>query len=176
MADLASRSASAGLDLPLLHSRATLAVPPDAPIFSLSPFRGKTPAVAAALGLSDLATGCVTDLLGGARLIWSGLDHWLLVGRTPPDLAGLAAVTDQTDGWTRLMLTGPDADAILARLTPLDLARTPFAARSLLGHIPCLIAANAGTYEIFLMRSFTRSAVHDIETAMRAVAARARIT
>ncbi len=86
-------------------------------------------------------------------------------------------MTDQSDGWTGLILTGAGAADVLARLVPLDLAPDAFppgaTARTELRHIMCaLTALDGGGYEILVMRSFTGSAVHEIETAMRAVAAR----
>jgi sarcosine oxidase subunit gamma len=115
----------------------------------------------------------------GGRLIWAGFGLWLLQAADPGErLAGLAAVTDQSDAWCGLALSGPAAPEVLARLVPLDLDPAAFtpgaAARSLLRHVPLLIVAGDG-FELFVPRSYGRTAVGDLVAAMRGVAARAAL-
>jgi len=88
-----------------------------------------------------------------------------------------AALTDQSDAWAVFSLQGHGVEDVLARLTPLDLNRAVFkrghAARSLLGHMSAVILRTGeNTFEIMVFRSMARTAVHELETAMRAVAAR----
>ncbi len=177
MDELVARPAWAGLDLPLSLGGVTLSILPDGPLASLAPLRGQERAVADALGAALPGPGRMVALPGGGRLIWNGLGRYLLAGAAPDArLAGRAALVDQSDGWTGLALTGAGAAVVLARLVPLDLAPVAFpaggVARSLLGHVDCLLIAGTAGFEILVARSFTRTAVHDIETAMRAVAAR----
>lgn len=185
MADLAPRPAAPGLEAPLVAGGVTLAAVPEAPMLSIAPFRGRKPALAEVLGAELPDPGGFRRLEDGAELIWAGLDLWLLRGlRATPDLAGrlanLAAVTDQSDGWTALALSGPGAADALARLVPLDLAPAGFpsgsAARTELRHMACLILARADGFELLVMRSFAASAIHEIAVAMRSVAARALLS
>jgi sarcosine oxidase subunit gamma len=174
VAELAASGAHPGL--PLEVGAARLAALPQAPLWSVMPFRGREREVAAVLG-AELAVGRAAAAAGG-RLVWAGLGMWLLSG--PADVAalvGLAAVTAQEDGWCGLGLGGADAPAVLARLVPVDLDPAAFppgaAARSLLRHVPLLIVRIEAGFELFVPRSCDRTAVHEIAAAMRAVAARA---
>ncbi len=184
MADLAPRPAWAGLDLPMAFGGVTLAAAPEAAMLDIAPFRGRAAQVGAILGAPLPPPGRTATLADGARLIWAGLDHWLLRGpcataETAARLEAHAAVTRQSDGWTALALGGGGAAEVLARLVPLDLAAAVFppgaAARTELRHMMCLILAREHGFEILVLRSFTVSAVHEIGIAMRSVAARARL-
>ena len=183
MDELAIRSPFEGLDLPLAIGDARLAELPRAPIRVIAPYRGREAAVSEALratlgsGLPQIGR---TVPLAGGRLIWAGARQWMLTGPAAeaavPALAGLAAVTDQSDGWAAMRLEGRDARAVLARLLPLDLDAASFpegtAARSLLRHVACLLVAAGEGWEIRVPRSFARTAVQDIADAMRSLAGR----
>jgi sarcosine oxidase gamma subunit len=162
------------LGLPLEAGGARLAALPAAPILSIAPFRGREPEVAAALGAALQVGRAVA--VGQGRLIWAGLGVWFLHGtrgKTPLD--GIAAVTEQGDGWTGLLLTGADAGAVLARLVPLDLAalQPGSAARTMLRHVPLLLVKGQAGVELFVPRSYAATAIGEIGHAMRGVAARA---
>lgn len=162
-----------GLDLPLAHGATRLDPLAPGPLHLIAPLAGQTAAVAAALGAEALPIGGTADLPIG-RLVWFGLDQWLLQGTPPAGLAG-AAITEQGDGWAGLQLAGPDAAAVLARLVPIDLHPSVFppgrAARTLLGHMMALLVAVPDGVQIFVMRSFAATAVHDIAMSMRSAAA-----
>jgi len=184
VADLAPRPAWAGLDLPAIFGGVTLAAPPETPMRSIAPYRNRAAALDEALGAPLPEPGRSVELADGLRLIWAGLDLWFLRGpgataEFAERIASHAAVTDQSDGWTALALTGTGAADVLARLVPLDLDPAAFppgaAARTELRHIACLIRAMDGGFELLVMRSFTATAVHEIAAAMRAVAARAEL-
>ncbi|HMR54961.1 MAG TPA: sarcosine oxidase subunit gamma [Amaricoccus sp.] len=183
MAELAFRSPFAGLDLPVETGGARLAGLPRTPILAIAPFRGREAAVSDALsgaiGAGLPPVGRWTRL-GEGRLSWAGSGQWLLTGpaaaSAAPALAGLAALADQGDGWAGMVLDGKDARDVLARLLPLDLDPAASfegaAARSLLRHVPCLLLAAGPGWEIWVQRSFTRTAVHEIAGAMRSLAGR----
>ncbi|MEO0989664.1 MAG: sarcosine oxidase subunit gamma family protein [Pseudomonadota bacterium] len=112
------------------------------------------------------------------RIVWSGREQATLLGQLPAGLDDLAAITDVTDGWAVMALSGPLAHATLARLTPLDLRPTKFAvgatARTDLRHMMAQITRTGPeVFEIMVMRSFTGTAVHDLTTALTSVAAQA---
>jgi sarcosine oxidase subunit gamma len=147
-------------------------------LFCLAPYRGQHKAVAAAiksqLGLSLPAVGRRT-IAGDVICQWTGHDAWIV--SAPVMLDGLAAVTDQSDGFATLEIAGAGGEAVLARLVPLDLRNATFkvnhTARSLLGHLPVSITrTGAQAFEVMVMRSMAASLVHDLQGAMTGLAAR----
>lgn len=115
----------------------------------------------------------------GARLVWTGRDQAFLIGADCPPLEG-AAVTDQSDGWAVLGLSGVAAVDVLARLVPLDLRLAAFpvgsAVRSGLNHMNAVILRTGDyAFEVMVFRSMARTAWHEMETTISMVAARAGV-
>ncbi len=169
MADLIATAAVSGL--PLSHGDVTLSAFDPGPVSAIAPYPGRD-----LPGLPFPAPGAVLAH-GGGRLVWAGREMAFLLGVPAPDLAGLAAVTDQSDGWVWLVLEGAGAAGVLARLCPLDLRPVAFApgtaARSVLGHLPVLmIRTGPERFELAAFRSMAGTLVHELEAAMRGVAAR----
>ncbi len=114
---------------------------------------------------------------GVTRCVWTGRCQAMLIGPTPdPALATHAALVDQSDAWAILRLQGAGALAVLGRLTPLDLRpdvfKTGHTARTELAHMmSSLTRVAAQTYDLMIMRSMVQTAVHDLTTAMRSMAA-----
>jgi heterotetrameric sarcosine oxidase gamma subunit len=131
-----------------------------------------------ALGLTMPAPNTFAEKRA-ARIVWTGREQAFLVGVDCPVLEG-AAVTDQTDGWAVLGVSGVGAVDVLARLAPLDLRLTAFpvgsALRSGLNHMNAVIL-RVGDYafELMVFRSMARTAWHELETTMSMVAARAGV-
>lgn len=181
MPELIARTPAQGL-VPVETAGARLTEAPQTPIWAIAPYRDKTAAVSDALqqtlGLPFPAPG-VVHAGDAARIAWSGLDQAFLIGAGPPQgLEAHAALSDQSDGWTHLILEGPDARGVLARMVPLDLglAACPpgSARRALLGHLPALILHQGGDgFEVLVFRSMTGTAVEHVSQTMTAVAARA---
>lgn len=177
MAELIATTPCAGLGLPLAAGGAALDEWLPGGIWSIAPY-GEGPQVAQALvplGLAWPEPGRMTQA-GGARLAFAGRGTAFLIGAAAPDFDGAAAVTDQSDGWAGLRLTGPAAAEVLARLVPLDLRPAAFpegsAVRTVLNHMPlCLMRAAEG-FELLVFRSMARTAVHEVAAAMARVAAR----
>ena len=151
-------------------------------ITSVAPFMGQDKALAGALkalGLSFPAPNQVSSK-GDVRLVWTGRDQAFLIGAAPQGLNGLAALTDQSDGWAALRLDGPGAGDVLARLYPLDLRAAAFpvgrVARAPLNHMSSiLMRPGPQSFEMLVFRSMARTAWHEAEVAMRALAARAAL-
>jgi sarcosine oxidase subunit gamma len=151
-------------------------------ITSVAPFMGQDRALAKALkalGLSFPAPNQVSSK-DDARLVWTGRDQAFLIGAAPQGLDGLAALTDQSDGWAALRLDGPGAGDVLARLYPLDLRAAAFpvgrVARAPLNHMSSiLMRPGPQSFEMLVFRSMARTAWHEAEVAMRALAARAAL-
>lgn len=147
------------------------------PVAAILPFSGREAAldgVLRARGLGFPGPGCSLEV-ADTRIVWSGRAAALMIGAPAPALAE-AAVIDQTDGWAGMGLSGPGAEAVLARLVPLDLRTAAFpegaTARSLLGHVQVLILRRAGGFELLVPASYGRFAWHEVEKALRGVAAR----
>ncbi|MEI4488369.1 sarcosine oxidase subunit gamma family protein [Frigidibacter sp. MR17.14] len=182
MANLYARSPAEGL-VPLAIGTLTLDERLPGRITSVAPYEGQeaaTEQALQALGLGWPAPG--TGLAGAvAACLWTGRGQAFLTGIAPEGLAGLAALTDQSDAWTVLTLTGPDARAALARLTPLDLRPAAFpegaAQRSLLGHMSAILRhCGPDSFEVWVFRSMAATAVHELSVVMRSLAARAALT
>ncbi len=162
MADLIAEPAVSGL--PLSHGRATLAAHDPGRVTAIAPYPGRTVPGFPAPG----------QVLG--PMVWAGRGMAFLLGEAPPETPD-AAITDQSDGWAWVTLSGPDAGTVLARLCPLDLRPAAFpagtSARTMLQHLSVLmIRDGADRFRIAAYRSMARTLVHEIEAAMQAVAAR----
>lgn len=177
MARLLERTACDGLGLPLALGGTTLSEVVLGPVIYIAPFRGQEGAVAEVMGAPLPAPGRV-QVVGNARLHWVGPGRALLVGgATPEGLSGVAAVVDQGDGIAAVLLEGPAARDVLARLVPLDLRDVAFAegatARTLLNHMAVtLTRLGPAAYEVMAMRSMAKTLVQELREAMEHVAAR----
>ena len=182
MAELIARSpAHADLPQPVEIGRTRIAEVALGPVTWIAPFDGQEKAVTAALraaaGVAFPKPGQVTRK-GGVRALSVGPGQALLIGATVT-LDG-AATTDQSAAWCAISLSGEDARAVLARLTPLDLRPSAFAihrsARTMVGHMTAsLTRTSENSYEIMVFRSMAHTLVHDLTRAMRHVAARAEL-
>ncbi|MBF9058950.1 sarcosine oxidase subunit gamma [Rhodobacterales bacterium HKCCSP123] len=180
MAELIAKSPARGLT-PVEAGGVTLTEAPMGPIWAVMPYRGKGAALSAALeaahGLGFPAPGLLAET-GDARIAWSGLDQAFLMGVMPDRaLAAHAALTDQSDAWTHLVLEGAAVRDVLARWMPVELSPSACppgsARRSLVGHMTALVLHPGGDrFEILVFRSMAATAIHELTRSMRAVAAR----
>jgi methylglutamate dehydrogenase subunit D len=180
VAELRAKSPCEGL-LPLEIGGITLREQNPGVMTSVAPRKGMQKPLSAALktahGMAFPAPGRATGR-AGARAIWFGRAHLLLIGPAPdPSLAALAALTDQSDAWAVVQLAGADADAVLARLVPVDLRAARFkrgaTVRTELAHMMASITrSGAQAFQIMVMRSMAHTMVHELKTVMEARAAR----
>jgi len=175
--ELIAKSALEGRSLTL--GTVTLAEVDVGPVTSVAVFPGAAKAVAKGLKTLGLAMPEPNSFAEkkGSRIVWTGRDQAFLMGVEPPVLEG-AAVTDQSDGWAALGLTGAGAVEVLARLAPVDLRLAAFAVgraiRTQLNHMNIVILRTGDhAFEILVFRSMARTAWHELETTMHMVAARA---
>ena len=182
MVKLEAYSPCAGL-LPVCHGEMILRDEDPAVITALMPFKGKRSALSAALhracGFGFPGPGEAYVSAAGA-ILWSGRDQAFLLGPKPQDgLSDLALVSDQSDAWAVLHLSGTGSEAALARLVPVDLRERAFpegrSLRSQLGHMNVSICRIGGGLRIMGFRSMAGTLVHEIEQAMAHVAVRARL-
>lgn len=167
---------------PLSRAGLTLAEGEPGRITSVAPYPGQGAAVSAALAPLGLAFPGPNESLsaGAARLLWTGREQAFLLGAEPP--AGLdahATLTDQSDGWACLSLTGAGADQALMRLVPVDLRLVAFPVgrciRAPLNHMNMILTRTEAGFEIFVFRSMARTAWHEIDEVMAVLEARASL-
>lgn len=148
---------------------------------AVASFKGQEAAVSAAL-TKALGVGFPPPnralSKGGVRAVWAGAGRALVMGGDLSDLTGLAAVTAQGDGIAAVRIDGADAEAVLARLVPIDLRAGVFkrghTARTLVNHMTANVTRLGPTsFEVMVMRSMARTLVHDLTEAATGVAARA---
>lgn len=148
---------------------------------SIAPFAGQSKAVAAAIkdahGVAWPAPGRATGK-DGARVIWFGRDMVMLAGPAPDaQLGKTAAITDQSDGWTAVQVSGRNVEDVLARLVPVDLSAAAFkrghTARTQVQHMNGSVTrTGSDTFLILVFRSMAATLLHDLERAMASVASR----
>lgn len=166
---------------PVTCGTVSLAELPLPRVTSVAPFAGQDKAVAKALktmGLTFPLPNSTVTSKGEGTLIWTGRNQAFLWAADPSPLQGLAALTDQTDGWCGLTLTGAAAADVLARLVPVDLrlsTRPPGACiRTGLNHMNAVLwRTGPEAFTILTFRSMARTAWHELTGAMQSVAARA---
>ena len=179
MASLIAKSATEGL-LPISIGTLTLRDASPGRLTAVAPYPGQAVGVGKALKKMGLgwpaANRAVTN--GDAACLRSGRDQAFLVNADASGLEG-AALTDISDGWVGLCFEGVGAAETLARLVPLDLGAKAFpegaTARTGLGHMMVLIhRSGAQVFTLYVFRSMVTTAAHEIETAMKALTARAK--
>ncbi len=179
MPELIAKSALEGRSVTL--GGVTLAEVDVGPITSIAVLPGGAKAAAKGLkplGLAMPDPGTFAERKG-ARIVWTGRDQAFLLNADCPVLEG-AAVTDQSDGWAVLGVSGTGAVDALARWIPVDLRLMAFPVgrvmRTQLNHMNVVIL-RVGDYafEIMVFRSMARTAWHEIEAAMQMLAARAGV-
>ena len=175
MAELIARTPCAGL-LPRTAGRTEITEAEWTPLYLIAPFRGREEDVAQALGLGWPAPDrSTTD--GARRAVWTGPGQALVSGDLP-DLPH-CAVTDQSDAFAVVRLAGPEAEAVLARLVPIDLRAAAFppgaSARTLLGHMTAtVIREDGGAFTLMVFRSMAGTLVHELVRAAEGVETRRR--
>lgn len=163
----------------------SISVRDDLTLASLAAAKGKREALVAAIqekyGVSLPSTPERVEG-NGIAFLWSGPDQWIaaaertggrdLERELKPVLAGLAAVTDQTDARAILRISGPRAREVLAKGVPLDLHPRVFAPGSVAithaSHIGVILwqLDAAPTYELAVFRSFAQSLADWVEESV----------
>jgi sarcosine oxidase subunit gamma len=174
--ELIAKSALDGRSLTV--GTVTLAEMDLGPISSIAVFPGGAKAVAKglkALGLAMPEPNTFAEKKG-ARIVWTGREQAFLIGVDPLALEG-AAITDQSDGWAVLSVSGAGVVDVLARWVPLDLRLAAFpvgrAVRTQLNHMNVVILrVGDHAFEIMVFRSMARTAWHEVEAAMQMLTAR----
>ena len=173
MAKLIALTPCGGL-LPVTHGDVTVSEVVTDQLTSVAPFAGQAKAVSARLK-EQVGDGLPAVGRRSGAVMWFGHGTWMVAGCVTLD--GLAAITDQSDAWAVIAINGARVEDVLARLVPIDLRALVFkknlVAKTMLGHLSVPIARSGSeSFEIMVMRSTAHTLVHDLEVAMRGVAAR----
>ncbi len=110
--------------------------------------------------------------LAPGRWLVVAKDHDL-IGRLESNLAGKAAVLDQSSAYTVLRLSGPKSRAVLAKLCRIDLYQRKFAvgsvARTLMAQTPVILHLLEDTpvFELFVPITLARSFTEQLLQASR---------
>ncbi|WP_299723652.1 sarcosine oxidase subunit gamma [uncultured Tateyamaria sp.] len=148
---------------------------------SVAPYKGAAKAAGEALKKAhDTSWPAPLRATGkdGARAIWFGREMILLAGPAPDATLGVhAALTDQSDTWVAVTLSGARTEDVLARLAPVDVSLATFkrghTARTQIQHMNgSLTRIGTDTFLILVFRSMAGTLLHDLERAMESVAAR----
>lgn len=83
-----------------------------------------------------------------------------------------AYLSDQSDGWVMLKLSGEKSHDVLARICPIDLHPTVFTpgcvARTQMEHINAIIICDAvNEYTLMAARSYAQSFLHSLEVSIK---------
>jgi len=146
-------------------------------IQSIAPFEAKLGAVETALGFELPKVGR-SWRKAGQEVAWFSQGQFLAFDVDIGDrVTGLAAITDQSDAWCAIVLSGSASEAILARLVPLDLRESHFKRghimRSHLGHVPLHVTRlESEAFRLMTFRSMAGTMVHDLRRAMDLLAGR----
>lgn len=180
MVKLVAKSAADGL-LPLSIGDVTVTELAPDHVTSIGIGKGQKTAISDALKAAHgMALPAPNRATGkeGARCVWFGHAHAMLIGPAlDASVEGIAATTDQSDSWICVRIEGAGAADVLARLTPIDLRDDAFkrghTARTELAHMAASITrTGANAYDVMVFRSMAGTLVHDLETVMKALAAR----
>ncbi|SFS04162.1 sarcosine oxidase subunit gamma [Yoonia litorea] len=172
MASLIALTPCAGL-LPLTIGAITVTEVVPQALTSVAPFKGHKKAVSEALKAKVGAGLPALNRRSGA-VTWFGHGVWMVAGAVSVEGA---AVTDQSDAWAVVEIKGAGVEDVLARLVPVDLRASVFkkghVAKTMLAHLSVtVVRTGADSFEITTMRSMSKTLLHDLEVAMRGVAAR----
>ncbi|SDD75743.1 sarcosine oxidase subunit gamma [Ruegeria marina] len=180
MGNLVAKSPCKGL-LPLSVGAMSASEVETGAMTMLSPRKGQDGALDEAMravhGLGYPAPSGV-ESAGEARAIWFGHSSVLLVGAEPGQrLEEHGVLVDQSDAWAVVRLDGPGAEDVLARLVPVDVRLCAFpvgsTARSKIGHMSGSVTrVGEASFWLMVFRSMAETLVHDLKSAMEAVAAR----
>ena len=180
MLKLVAKSPAEGM-VPLSVGTMELREVVPAAITSIACYHGHADALSAALkehhGMALPKTGQATGS-AGARAIWAGPSVFLVGPEPHADLSNNAVIVDQSDSWCVLNLKGADVEAVLARLSSVDMRRQAMkkgqVVRSQLQHMNAIYhRVGDDSFDIYAFRSMAKTMVHDIDRAMRYIASRA---
>ena len=179
MIKLLSKTAAAGLT-PIKFSNTKVIELDNLTLTSISAYKGKSKKLSEQLkkshGMSLPQSGRASGR-EGARALWFG-QHTLLVGpKCDEKLNKFAVLTDQSDAWVILRMSGDLIEDVLMRLSPVDVRLKTFKVGSVvrtgLLHVNVTLhRIGANTIDVYGFRSMAKTLCHELTQALSSVAAR----
>ena len=179
MIKLLPKSAAAGLT-PIKISNTKIIELDKLTLTSISAYKGKSEKLSEQLkksyGMALPHYGRATGR-EGTRALWFGR-HTLLVGPNCDEkLTKFAMLTDQSDAWVVLRMSGDLIEAVLMRLSPVDVRlktfKTGSVVRTSLIHVNVTMhRIGANTIDVYGFRSMAKTLCHELTQALSAAAAR----
>ena len=173
---LAATSPCAGM-LPARAGALALTEAEARPIWALATPRDPNSAQAALKSLAlHWPAANARHVPGAAEIAFFDRQHCILIGAEPSAaLQKALRVTDQSDAWAVVLLSGAGATEALTRLSTLDLHAMPdgACARSPLGHMAChYTRLGADHWRLMVFRSMAATMVREVKEAMHHIDAR----
>ena len=176
---LLPKTAAAGLT-PIKISNTTIIEIDTLTLTSISANKGKSEKLSEQLkkshGMSLPHSGRASGR-EGARALWFG-QHTLLVGpKCDEKLNKFAILTDQSDAWVILRMSGDLIEDVLMRLSPVDVRLKTFKVGSVvrtgLLHVNVTLhRIGANTIDVYGFRSMAKTLCHELTQALSSVSAR----
>ena len=113
----------------------------------------------------------------GSRALWFGRQTLLVGPKCDEKLTKFAMLTDQSDAWVVLRMSGDLMEAVLMRLSPVDVRlktfKTGSVVRTSLIHVNVTMhRIGANTIDVYGFRSMAKTLCHELTQALSAAAAR----
>ena len=179
MIKLLPKSAAAGLT-PIKISNTKIMELDELALTSISVYKGKSKKLSEQLkkshGMALPHNGRATGR-EGARALWFGR-HTLLVGpKCDEKLTKFAMLTDQSDAWVVLRMSGDLVEDVLMRLSPVEVRfktfKTGVVVRTGLQHVNVTLhRIGANTIDVYGFRSTAKTLCHELTQVLTTVAAR----
>ncbi|MBL6855544.1 MAG: hypothetical protein ISQ88_04130 [Rhodobacteraceae bacterium] len=165
------------LSLPLQYGDMSLSLIPTKSIYSIMPFKGKKQHASENLKKIfkvSLPKPNQKTIDGNLQIISTGMEQWFIIDCDVDKLKKIitknAAVTEQSDGWVRLLLLDNFRYDVMARLCPVEPTNASVVRTQIAGMMSIVSFDDSGV-ELFFMRSMIETAIMEIELAMKSVSA-----
>ena len=179
MIKLLPKSAAAGLT-PIKISNTKIIELEKLTLTSISAYKGKSKNLSEQLKKSH---GMLLPHYGratgreGSRALWFGRQTFLVGPKCDEKLTKFAMLTDQSDAWVVLRMSGDLIEAVLMRLSPVDVRlktfKTGSVVRTSLIHVNVTMhRIGANTIDVYGFRSMAKTLCHELTQALSAAAAR----
>ncbi len=115
------------------------------------------------------------------KIFWIGPEQWMICAafdrhelldkQLNEQFGSTASVTEQTDAWCAVSLSGSGCQELFMRLCPIDIASFDdrSATRTTIEHMGCFVIRTRQDYLVLIPRSFSVSAWGVIESAARSI-------
>ena len=147
-------------------------------ITTIQPFKGKRKTASKAIKKSfelDFPVVGKSVCAKKNKIMWIGMNQFLFLG----DKIEMkeVALTDQSDAWTILLLTGDKTADVMDRLCPVDTRSlmSGDVVRSMIGHMTAIVEKTEAGCQLMVFRAFAETLLHEVCNSMRSVTAQEKV-